>query len=141
MSESTHRAAWQQATEMLFTVHKGDAGREFIDNIDRAVQAARDRGTPSRVMLTISFTPGKGQDDDVMYVSVRSEARLPKVKRGEATYFAWSDGTLRRNRELQAGMFDDDRPQLVKRVEGEVIQPGESIRRDDDFADTRSMAE
>lgn len=131
------RAALQQLFDLITNIHRGELGNELTDNMRRATEAARERHSPSKVTLTFTFTPGKGQDDDVMYVAARSEASLPKVKRGEATYFAWSDGTLRRQRELQAGMFDDERPQLVKRVEGTVIQPGES----EDFSDDRSLAQ
>jgi hypothetical protein len=134
LATEADRAAIQEAFEMLQVVHKGDAILEWIDNIRTASQAVRNRRKPAKVTLTISFTPPTTQDEDIIHVSVQTGVKLPPVQRGEATWFLWADGSMKRTRELQGSMWDDDKPRLVSVT---VIRQGE----DENLADDRRFAD
>lgn len=113
----------QQLFELLQTTHKGDALVELIDNLQAAVEAVTKRRKPAQLTLKINLTPGKGEEIDIMHISMSTSVKLPAVERGSSTFFAWSDNSIRRQRELQASMFDEDKPRLVT---GTVIRAGET---------------
>ena len=139
----SYAARAQAFFELLQSIHKGDAFVEYLDFMEQAVKAVRDRHRPATLVLKLNITPG-GAEDDVLYLSASSQVKLPAPKRAESTYFAWNDGTIKRQRELQATMFDDEKPRLVT---GTVIPRGERIPEvinvgsDDDFTDDRSLAQ
>lgn len=121
---SDNAAALQRFIEMLTVLHRGDLAADILDNISAATDAARSRKKPSKVQITLTFVPAHVgmEDDDVLHITGTSKVTLPPVQRGQSTWFVWSDGSVRRERELQPSMFDDS-PRLVS---GTVIRAGES---------------
>lgn len=130
----------QALFELMQTIHKGDFLTEYLDALEQATRAVKERRRPAKLTFTLAISPGGGEDD-VLYLAASTAVKLPAPKRAESTYFAWGDGSIKRQRELQASMFDD-KPRLVT---GTVIPRGQEevyvAPRDDDFEDDRSLAQ
>jgi len=130
----------QALFELMQTIHRGDFITEYLDALEQATKAVKERRRPAKLTFTLAISPGGGEDD-VLYLAASTAVKLPAPKRAESTYFAWADGSIKRQRELQASMFDD-KPRLVT---GTVIPRGQEevyvAPRDDDFEDDRSLAQ